>query len=174
MSLITKKLGYFLGDDYDLPEWGTKQWGDTMEIRNDQFESNIKHLKTTSDQVWGIGFNEVTMDNGGASKRNGIFIEDQYALNYITIGYVGSLLFILFVCAPLVNWVKFYRNHIAGIAFGVFCVVVFLLSSRTLITMASAQVEMIFGFIYAILLRPREMEGIIYKNNSNRTYENSI
>lgn len=163
MSLITKKLGYFLGDDYDLPEWGTRQWGDTMEMRNDQFESNIKHLRTVSDQVIGIGFNEVTMDNGGASKRNGIFIEDQYALNYISIGNLGSLLFILFVCAPLINWIKFYRNHIAGIAFGVLCVVVFLLSCRTLITMASAQVEMFFGLIYAILLRPREMEGIIYK-----------
>lgn len=162
LSLITKKAEYFIGDEYELPEWGTKQWGDTAEMREEQFASNMKRLRSVADHLLGIGFNDVTMDNGGASKRNGVFIEDQYSLNYISIGYIGSILFLIFVCAPVVDWMKFNltRRCFAGAAFGALCTLVFLFSCRTLITMASAQVEMAYGFFYAVLLRPEEVNDI--------------
>lgn len=152
MSVITKKISFFVGEDNVESEWNSFDQ-DTMEVREEEFEiQKRKHLTSLSNRVFGVGFKNVTTYSSFNSKD--IFIEDQYGMNLVTIGYIGSFLFVLFVISPLKRWIKFYKPDKYAIVIGCLPVFFYLLSSKTTLTMVTMQIELIFALFYSILLYP--------------------
>lgn len=76
---------------------------DTMDVR-DQRRRGIKRFQTTfGEKIFGTGFAHIEMNpKNERLVGSTIFLEDQYSINMLTIGYVGNLLFyIVFLLSAL-------------------------------------------------------------------------
>lgn len=153
--VATDKFLILVGKQDDLDPWA-----DTMKARSDQYESSKEQfIKTFGDYFVGLGYGNVVMNE--VNRSNDIFIEDQYRLNFITIGILGQLLFVLYIVIPFWHWFKFYKNNHDAIFIGIIPILLFLLSSVTTMTMAVFQIEVIFAFFYSILLFPSRNKEIV-------------
>lgn len=82
----------------------------TFDIRKKQYEAaQKKYIKDEIDYLVGIGTAKVTCDALLVNEKN-IFIEDQYSLNFITMGVLGNVLMAIFLLSLIIHTLK--RNDI--------------------------------------------------------------
>ena len=130
-------------------------WADTMKIRDDEYEdAKYRFVKNERDLLFGIGYADVIMKDNNTKNLNGIFVEDQFRLNILTIGLLGQVLFLLYIFYPLWLWLKIFKSKIVYVLWGGFSIGAFLLASRVLLTMAIFQIEVIFALMFSFLLYP--------------------
>lgn len=170
MSVITTKIGYFIGGSHIQTEWdGVSYNDDTMEIRDDQYEKcKDRYLKSPLNYLFGVSFKNATIDGDKRHDTQNIFIEHQFGFNLVTIGYLGYILFLLFICSPLHKWIVYYKSKdVFILVMGILSVLIFIFSSKTTITLISPQIEIVFAMFYSILLFPMCFSNI--SRNSNIT-----
>ena len=158
LSLVTNKISYFIGDEKIQTEWeGISFDSDTMEFREDEFKESSKLLKTPLDYLTGIGFQKVSTSYK-YWKPGTMYVESQYDCNLITIGYLGSLLFVLFIISPLKKWYMLRSEMNVHLFYmGVLNVAFILISSRTTIVLFSPELNLAIALFYSILLRPQSV-----------------
>ena len=117
-------------------------------------------MKDAFDYITGVGFRGVVINND--TQNAGFFyVEDQYSFNIITIGYLGSFLFLFFILSPLRRWTLFYKHKDSFVLyFGVIGILFSLLSSKTTIIFISQQVSLVFSLFYSIILQPRSLSKL--------------
>lgn len=67
---------------------------DTMDVRDKRRQGIKRFQNTLYDKMFGTGFAHIDMNPKNESLvGNSIFLEDQYSINILTLGYVGTILF---------------------------------------------------------------------------------
>jgi hypothetical protein len=123
---------------------------DTNLMRQDQLEHAKQFQENMFQKVLGIGLGRLNMDTLKDQNRNEFYhIEDQYSINLIAYGYVGSLFFILFILNCLLGSIK--SKHVdINIRFLLFiCAIIYTINNMTLITLYLFSNTAAFALIYA-------------------------
>lgn len=118
----------------------------TMEVREEQGEiANKTFIKNNTDFLFGIGFNSI---NFTEKTNQTLYIEEQYALNKITIGYIGNLLFILIILYNLYKLRYLKKLHLK-VMYGCFWTI-FALSCKTIDPLYVFPIVIYFAFYYCL------------------------
>ena len=79
----------------------------TMDVRETR-RMGIKKLQTNDfDMLFGRGFSNLNMDPGNKNTIGTIFLEDQYSINLLTIGVIGSILYFAYF---IIESLKYFRQ----------------------------------------------------------------
>lgn len=124
----------------------------TLDIRKEQFsEAKQKHIKDCIDQLFGVGVAYVNV-NAGDINNNTIYIEDQYALNLITIGIIGNTFLFLFFFSLIYLILKNKSSpYPTKLMYSIF-VLLFALLCKNVLPFNSFSALVIFSLCYIFIL----------------------
>ena len=104
----------------------------TFEIRNNQFKKSKRYYEDKL--IFGTGYGPVSILDGKRQKKEYVFIENQYRHNIIVIGYVGAMLFILFVAENLLQSIL-CKDRLSFKIMYILSSLIFLLASNNICTL---------------------------------------
>ena len=126
----------------------------TMEMRKKQGEiANKTFIKNDTDFLLGIGFSSISLTE---RTNQTLYIEEQYSLNKITIGYIGNSLFILIILYNLYK-LRYLKELYLRIMYGCFWTI-FALSCKTVAPLNIVPLIIYYSFYYTLFYK--ELKGI--------------
>lgn len=155
LFLVQNKLAILLGEDTEI---------NTMDIRKDQYKKQQK-LMSPLEAFIGKNYSNVSTDAALISKSKAYMIEDQYNLNKICMGYIGYFLFVVFILATFLFFVKLKINDGNLKIMLIISVMIFSLNSKTLISLALFPNYVFFSIFIALGLIINKQN---YEPNKNR------
>lgn len=122
----------------------------TIEWREEQYDYiTKKFIRSPWDYLFGVGFSKVNYSD--TRNSNSIYIENQYNLNKVTLGIIGSILFIL---SLLEVCVRIYKLPIKPRHFMYYiAIMVFAASCYTIVPMQTFSVLSYFALFLVLLYR---------------------
>lgn len=97
----------------------------TMEVREERRKRLSRFLTSPIDKICGTGFAHVDMNpTNERNVGNAVFLEDQYSVNLLTIGYIGTVLYFGFLLIDLLACFK-RKENLRGLIIGLFLISTF-------------------------------------------------
>ncbi len=119
----------------------------TLEYRDIQFNNAYeKFCDTSVKRMFGIGYDKINLQRVTSSV---VYIEDQYGINLVAMGYLGSFIFYLIFCVIIVEalFIKKYDFELFWII--ILSLGIFIINCKTLITLYLFSNFSYFALIYA-------------------------
>lgn len=137
----------------------------TLDIRKQQYEKNLRRIEDSISELTGIGLNYASNDNEILKryKYNAFMIENEYNLIRICYGYIGLILFCAFIV--LLLYISILNRYTIGILGGG----IFAANCFTLISLVLYPNYIFFALFYVLIIRygysiRQEKISIMYNN----------
>jgi hypothetical protein len=146
LLLIENKTSILLGEDPSM---------NTLKLRENQYEQSLRYQESDIKKLFGIGFERVSFNLEVLQDPTYVHIEDQYFFNKTVYGYIGAILFILFIAMSF--WKAFTLKNISLSTKIFYCLLVltFATDSKTGVSFYGFSTTVVFALFYAILLRQK-------------------
>jgi hypothetical protein len=158
MYLMENKISILLGNEEEY---------NTLEIREEQYENAMKRNYGIISKVLGCGLSNVTYDAYLAHKGY-IFIENQYDLLKICLGYIGFTFYVLFIVIAGTGAILMKRvtNQTKMLFF--LSILIFAINSKTLIPLVLFSNTAFFALFYAFFKRVQNDNSFYLANFINK------
>jgi hypothetical protein len=144
ISVAENRTSILLGEDPQM---------NSMKARKNEYKRALRYQDSDIKEIFGIGFGRVTFNTEFAQNPEYVFIEDQYLFNKRVYGYIGHILFIIFILLTFWKAISMKNISLSTKLFCCLCVIAFAAGSKTGVSLYEFPFTIIFALFYAILIR---------------------
>ena len=150
MILVNNKINILTGNI-------SANEANTMEIREEQFNSIRKKQDNNFKVLFGLGLGNLT--NGAHKDNDSYMIEDQYGINLVCYGVIGYSLFLAILISKSINIIRFRKTPLHFKLLFLLSIMIFAANCKTLIPLVLFSNYMFFAFFYVISIPQKTNEN---------------